>query len=325
MALPFYESSILIYSSAKDSIVDEHQKSVNQMFDASSTYMTIKEQTDISDNVYTDINCRITNVFDPVLKQNFSDDYRKVIFESYDHNKWLGQMYQFNNAYWLATNTNTVINNYATSLLRKCNNELKWYDSNNVLNVVPCVFDRTLSSVNLNYGNRGVPQINGTSVIMIQRNSITNTIKTNQRFILDGISMQVQQINNHVSSTYMELYVFETQVQGIDDTVNNIVNGKNEAPISGTELKILPNINFIYEGNTQTFVVNKYVNGVANSDTFDTVCSGVSNTNYQFIKIDNNSFSVKNLIPSDNMLNIVCTDNSSGETVSLSVKLTTSW
>lgn len=325
MSYSFYEASLSIYKDAKTSIIDENQANVDSMLSAASTYMKIKEQKTAGVNEYQDINCRLTSLIDPKTGKDFGDEYRKIIFDNYSHDKWLGQLYQFNDYYWLATNTNTRINASASSVLRRCNNELKWYDDNGILHQVPCVFSREVSSENMKDGSNGVPQIWGTIKIQAQRNQETELLKLNQRLIFDGYSFQIQQINNHISKTYIEFYLFETQIQVTDDTTNNIVNGKLDKPIIGTELKILPAVSSIYLEDTQVFTVNKYVEGIANEDTFTVVCENVPVTNYTLTIIDGNSFSIKNNFPTDNLLLIKCTDNQTSEIVTMSVKLTKSW
>ena len=84
-------------------------------------------------------------------------------------------------------------------------------------------------------------------------------------------------------------------------------------------------VNSIYLNETITFMVNKYVDGVANTDTFSVVCSDVPATNYDLTIIDGNTFSIKNKIPTADLLLITCTDIESSETISMSVKLTKSW
>ena len=331
MSYSFYEASLKIYKDAKTSIIDENQANVDEMLSAASTYMQVEEQTNAGSSIYNEINCRITSLIDPKTGKDFGDEYRKIIFDNYSHNKWLGQLYKFDNYYWLATNTNTRINASASSILRRCNNELKWYDDNGILHVVPCVFSREVSAENMKDGSNGVPQIWGTIKIQAQRNEETNLLKLNQRLIFDGFAFQIQQINNHLYLfvilifLYIEFYLFETQIQVTDDTINDIVNGKMDTPITGTEIKILPSINSIYLNDTVVFKVNKYVNGVANEDTFAITCENVPIENYNLSIIDGNSFSITNNIPTNNLLLVKCKDNSSDEVITMSVKLTKSW
>ena len=325
MSYSFYEASLKIYTDAKTSIIEENQASVLDKLKVASTYARIKEQSIAGSSVYKDIDCRLTSLIDPKTGKDFGDEYRKVIFDDYTHNKWLGQMYQFNDNYWLATNTNTRLGASASSILRRCNNELKWYDDNGVLHVVPCVFSRELSSENMKDGSNGVPQIWSTVKIQVQRNSETELLKLNKRLIFDGFAFQIQQINNHISETYMEFYLFETQIQVSDDTVNDIVNGKMDIPISGSEIKILPVVDSIYLNDTQTFTVNKYVNGIANSDVFTIECSNIPELNYTLRIIDGNSFSITNNIATNDLLKIKCVDTTTQESVGISIKLTKSW
>lgn len=325
MSYDFYKASLEMFTSAKQSIIDDNQENINELLDASSTYERVEEQQTVGTNNYEEIECRLNSLIDPKTGKSFGDEYRKIIFNNYGHTKWLGQMYRFGGYDWLTTNTNTIINASASSVLRRCNNVLKWYDENGILHNVPCVFERDISSENMKDGSSGVPQIWSTAKVMVQRNPETNSIKLNTRFIFDGFAFQLQQINNHISQTYMELYYFETQTQDSDDIKNNIANGNNEIPVGKTEVKILPMVNSIYLNDTQSFVVNKYVNGIANDDTFDIICSGVNEENYDLIVVDGNNFKIKNLIPSTPLLKITCTDKVTNEIATMSIKLAKSW
>ena len=325
MTYPFYEASLEIYTSAKDSIIEENQQNVYEMLSAASTYEQVLEQYQAGSDVYNEIECRWTSVIDPKTGKDFGDEYRKIIFDTYNHNKWLGQMYQYNDNYWLAINTNTKVGASCSSILKRCNNRLKWYDDNGQFHNIPCVFSREVSSENMKDGSNGVPQIWGTIKIQVQLNSETKLLKLNQRLIFDGFAFQIQQINNHVSDTYMELYLFETQLQVTDDVVNNVVNGSEDVPISGIETKILPTVNFIYLNDTQEFTVYKYINGVANSDSFTITANGVPNDNYLLTIINGNKFSIRNNIQSNDLLQVRCKNNTSSEEIVMSIKLVGKW
>ena len=43
--------------------------------------------------------------------------------------------------------------------MQRCNNSLKWYDSNGVLHDWACVFQRSLSGTSFIYGSEGVPEV----------------------------------------------------------------------------------------------------------------------------------------------------------------------
>lgn len=323
------------------------QESVNDTWDDTSTVTNIKGQTAVGSTIYGAESVQLNSVIDPKTGTSFGDDYRKIIYKNYFGNsipyatenyqpllvktengveyyrfvddegnkvnvrvnsRFLGKYYQFEGNYWLITNTSTVIGSIATAILRRCNNRLKWYDSDGVLHSWPCIFERSLTYTNINTGSQEVPQVSSDTLIRVQLNSETATIPFNQRFIFNGHAFQVSQINNHISDTYMEIYMFETQLQSNDDIVNNIANASGQVRPTTTETRILPETNKILQGESETFSVYKYVNGVKQPDIYTITSEGpIEGTNYT-LDITDNEFTVVNLLESKETLTITCTN-----------------
>jgi uncharacterized protein YjdB len=69
-------------------------------------------------------------------------------------------------------------------------------------------------------------------------------------------------------------------------------------PIADYQIVFTPNENFIYQGDTKTFTVKLYLNGVVQSDvmTFSVdSLNGVPSANYTFTSLSSYTFSVKNI------------------------------
>lgn len=320
------------------------QQAISETWEDTSTIEILSGQSTIGGTSFAQEHLQVTSVVSPKTGKVLGDDFRKIIYKNlFDNelppniiktsqflvnrvgnvelykfktiegedflvrnsNRWLGKYYRFKGYTWLTINTNTIIGAAATAILQRCNNWLKWYDADGTFHQWECVFDRALSSTGFDFGSENVPEISSDIVIKVQRNAETDSISFNQKFVFDGHVFQVKQINNHISETYMELYLFETQIQANDNLVDGIANN----PIPSVEMQnnivISPNIQKINLGETQKFSVFNYVNGVPTDDGFDISLSGPKQgLDYELLIIDKNNFSIKNLKQSNTPLSI---------------------
>jgi len=91
------------------------------------------------------------------------------------------------------------------------------------------------------------------------------------------------------------------------------------------EIRILPSITMITQGDTVNFSVYKYLNNVQQVKTFAVTASGVPNSYYNLINVDANHFSIQNLqryITND--LHVLCTCDD-GTTASFNITLLGLW
>lgn len=338
MALEYYKA--YLNSMAQDPVSywrDLRQEATNDVWINTSTVENVLGQNDIGSLEYSEESVQLTSVLDPKTGKQLGDDYRKIIYKTLSDSlidkdttktkRVWGKYYKFNDYTWLTINTNTIVGSSAVAILQKCNNWLKWYDKSNVLHQWECVFERSLSSTGFDYGSEGVAEVGSDTVIKVQRNSETELIPFNQRFIFDGHAFQVKQINNHISNTYMEIYMFETQVQSNDDLVNNIANSVGEISPTTNETLISPSINKILQGETQDFTVYNYINGVPSGATYNIeILGGKVSVNYKLDIVDGNKFSITNLLQSNDTLTIVCINTQdSSDIVSMNIILGGIW
>lgn len=327
MSLKFYEA--YMKSIAQDPVKDWRevtQQMINDTWSDTSTVETVKGQKALGLKTYSDESVQLNSLIDPKTGTSFGDNYRKIIYKVLADNlinedltlttRFLGKYYQFEDYTWLTINTNTTIGSCASAVLQKCNNLLKWYDLNGVLHEWPCVFERTLSSTGINYGSQGVPEVGADTVIKVQLNDETASIPFNKRFLFDKHAFQVKQINNHISSSYMEIYVFETQVQADDDLINNIAGADGKIQPTTTKTEITPDINKILAGKTQSFSVYKYIDGIQQADTYNiSVTGAILGVNYSFDIVDGNNFTITNLKESTSPLIISCENKNDSEDI----------
>lgn len=307
-------------------IADNYQDIINDRFSYATDFEVIQEQLANGGKTYKDVGVRVTSLINPTVGENYGDQYKKIIFQTYNYPKDLGYMYKFNGKTWLTVNTRTVTNLSGHSIVRMCNNTLKWVDKNDksVLRSWDCVFTNHLSNSSFDYGAKEVIQVSGEMVVLVQRNAETNQITYNDRFIFDGKAFQVNQLQNHLSQTYLILKMFETQVQPEDDIVNNIANANTLNPSVNTQ-RILPDLLTIPVGSTQTYTIYNYINGEPNADTFTITASGLPAQNYTFTVINGNSFSIQALEASNLPLLVLCTNNNTAVETKRYITLTRGW
>ena len=138
----------------------------------------------MASGIYQNVDARIGSIIDSNTGEKIQDDFKKFLFIDLGHDVSIGKMYQFNNNYWLTINVDKHKTLAADATVKRCNNTLRWQDSNGAVYSVPCVLDYNIK-LNRDYATAGsmvvIPA--GKAICHVQFNSITNTIKPNQRFL----------------------------------------------------------------------------------------------------------------------------------------------
>lgn len=335
MALKYYQAlKNSYYQDPVDDWQDLMQASVNDTWEDTSTIRSINGQKIIGGTEYASESVQLNSVIEPKTGKDFGDNYRKIIYKDINVDnsvRFLGKYYQFDNSDWIVINTLTKVGTLSTAIVQRCNQYLSWYDEQGVFHKWSCIVDRSLSSTNFNYGQnslrKGVIEIGADIVVIVQQNSETSKIVYNQRFIINGKAFQVKQINDYVSDTYMEIYMFQVQVQTIDDTQNNIADGKDSIQTTTNGTILLPNINEILLNQTINFSVYHYVKGVADSSTYNiSINGGAENYNYTLNIVNGNNFTITNLLALDTSIEVVCTNKTnSSDVISKKIMLGGIW
>lgn len=326
MAFSFYKAYSGMAKSPQQEWQESYQEGLDDFWDNTSTVATIQMQTGVGVKEYVPEEVQLTSIINPTTGETFGDRYRKLVHKTYiTTDNWLGKMYHFDDGYWLTINTNTIIGSLKTSIVQYCNNELKWIASDGAIKSWKCVYTRNISSTNFISGSKEVAQINADAKILVQRNSETDLIPFNQRFLFDGHAFQVKQIDNHYSDTLMSIYIFEVPLQVNDDIANNLAGGNGEIQPNVTETKILPNVTKILQGKTQAYVVKSYVNGIENTDSFGITGTQAPEVNYVLTAINGNTFAVENKAPSPIPLVVECRNERTLEVTKISIVLGGKW
>lgn len=233
-----------IHKSPKETYRDDLQANLDEYFYSASDWYSIQEESSFASGTYQDVDVRINRVVDLQTGERIGDDFKKLLFKEIDHSVDLGRYYQFSNNYWIAINVEKLNSVTQTATVRRCNYILKWSDSNGAIYQVPCSIGYLIKE-NRDYSTAGSNVVvpSGMDDIIVQRNSITNKIKPNQRFLFgvpgNFISYRVEgggianfnntETANSSSAGYIRFSVVVDfgNYEG-DDLVNGIANTLDE-------------------------------------------------------------------------------------------------
>lgn len=216
---------------------EEMQAIVDDQFYDSSDWYTIQEETSFASGSYSDLDVRINSVVNTTTGANQGDDWRKLLFKDLSKIVRIGAFFVFDNNSWVVINTTILSNLTPTCTLRRCNNKLRWIDSDGVRQSVPCVLDYAITE-NRDYSTGGSKIVNPSGLLKIitQLNSTTNLIVPNDRFLFGNsdnwTSYKVQggginNFNNHETEIQGStgLLILTASVAQLNTDTDDIVDG----------------------------------------------------------------------------------------------------
>lgn len=307
MALKFYTNYLNnVAVPPKQEWSDNYQAALDDFWDNTNTVETIQAQRAVGSKDFDEESVQLTSTAIGNTGTHIGDFWRKIIHKNFrTATNYLGKYYLIDGKYWLTVNTNTVVGAVKDSVIRFCNQTLKWIDKAGVLHEWACVLDdNKLTYTNFDTGEKDVYQIAADMVMLVQQNEETKLIPINQRFVFDGKTYQVKQINPHVSPTYLMIYLNAAQVQQGDDTINDVANASIIAPLNDG-LRILPQIYKISQSDTQEYSVYEYKNGEPTDTEFD-ISAVYDSSRAIFTVIDGNHFSVTNIAETTQPVVVTC-------------------
>ena len=214
---------------------DAFQDYSDDMFSNASTYRTIEKESPFSTGSYVNVNVRVTSAIDNITGVKLGDDFKNIYFSGSSGSVVLGEKFYFNGSYYLVTNTDNIKRHYCSVLVRRCNNVLRWVDTNGNYYTEHCVIDYKVGTPN--NINRTDPLLpDGTIQLFCQGNSKTKTIRENQRFLFGnsgawncyrvyggGILNFLNESTEDNDST--KLLQFAMGKQFVNESTDDIVNG----------------------------------------------------------------------------------------------------
>lgn len=310
------------------------QQKINSEWAYATDKYTVQEEQTFGMQDWQSLEVRITHILPDSNTGDMrkGDDWRGIKFEDLSHYYAIGIRYQFDNNVWLTVDSDYYHFVTASAVLRRCDNVLKWYDSGGILRQEPCIIEGKVQRYRNEYGQY-MTTYEGYISVICQQNQYTNQINIGQRFIFNGRAYKVINPENyHNKTTYGQdspllTLIMNRDMNNSEVDNNNIANSFGITPSSTptTGNFITPNVTSIIQNNTQTYNVNHYVNGVADSNTFTITASGADPKYYQLNIINSNSFSVKSLGYISTPLIVTAKNNIDGTTVQISIQLKGLW
>lgn len=186
--MKFFDAYSSILKTPKETYRDNFQRMVDEKFYNSSDWYTVQEETVYGSGIYQDLDVRINNVVTGRTGMPQGDDYKVFMFKNIEHSVTLGYMYIFENNYWIVINLTKIGSLATTATVRRCNNVLRWINSDGSYYEQPCVIDYGIKE-NRDYSTAGSKVVSPSGLLKVttQLNDKTNTIRPNRRFLFGNI------------------------------------------------------------------------------------------------------------------------------------------
>jgi hypothetical protein len=168
----------------KETFNEYFQKFLEQQFKETFDWHTIREEFPYGSMQWKDIDVRITHVINSETGVKLGDDYKAILFRELSHATGVGCYYYFDDNYWIVINSENIKNLAASCTVKRCNNLLRWMDTNGKIRTVPCSINYIISE-NRDYSTAGSALVvpSGMLEITTQFNQESNFIVPNTRFL----------------------------------------------------------------------------------------------------------------------------------------------
>lgn len=205
------------------------QAYIDQEWDNTTSRYIVKEQIDFGSSIYSDIEVWIDYVVGLGSRGTTNgDDFKRLIFQSIDHEIKRGLYYQFDDNYWITYFTDAYNSIIKDCGIRRCNNVMRIIDpENGSIFSIPCVIDYDMTSPSQQVSSYIITP-NNHATVMVQGNADTlRLFKLNTRYIFGGrpfklLAYQNALIDESIAPTptllYLDLYLDELHAE---DNIEN--------------------------------------------------------------------------------------------------------
>lgn len=329
----------------KEELVNAFQANLNEYFSVATSYQTIQEEVTFGSNTYQNINVRVNRGINSSTGEKRGDDYKNLLFEDLNHASGLGWKYYFDSNYWLATFTEIIKSLGNANMVRRCNEVLRWIDTDGTYYEEPCVIDYQIERSRDTSGANNPVVPSGFFDIYCQLNERTNKIRANQRFLFGTKENRVcfkvfgQGANNihrtettDVDSGALLIltvggnYVNESTddlIAGIADRYKDYDTFTSASMVGALSIVVTPETNDIIESGSAIYDVRYYSGSTVLSGSFVFSVSGsdVPADHYSFSPIDSNSFYViNNAKYLEDSLDVLCSGSSGSRLLNINLR-----
>lgn len=227
----------------RNRMVEAYQSKVTNKFDQSTSTRIVQEEYPYGSGRFRDLICRVVSVRTVGTGSKMSDSYKTIIFKNQNNDKGIGFLYKFEDNYWIACNSDIMSSQSDSIVVRRCNNILRWMDSNGKVQSVPISFEEEAFYLN-NEVKQEVDSLNGYRKAIIQRTELTKTLLPNQRFIFGNKCLKLsgsgindflnQSTEDDDGASVIKLnFEYDFPNEATDDMENKIANAySNEFSIN---------------------------------------------------------------------------------------------
>ena len=229
----------------KDSYINDFAAVMEQTFENSSNvfYDEIEMETFYGSGVFNRIPVvRVDSIISYNTGTAIGDDFKNFLFTPDFTKPSYGTKFRWGNNYWLVINTNNAESMNISAEVRRCNNQLRFFDESGNKVYEPCILDYNLVSTN-NDDSTSIVLNDGSFKMWCQRNDKTSLIRHNDVFLFGTPSQRVafrisaggiRNMLNTItaddsSATLNEFYVETYQInKDTDDLIEGFANAYKE-------------------------------------------------------------------------------------------------
>lgn len=237
----FYEAEDKIRVSPKNSYREDFAAISDMAFD-NAPNVFLKDDEDFleyekvyGEKVFDKVDVRVDSVISPGTQVNLGDDFKTFIFKQDFPPPYVGQMFRWQNSYWIAINTNNFESVTISCVARRCNNVLRWVNDDGGIVEEPCILAYEIWE-GTNYAAQNVTLTAGYIKLFCQKNKITNQIVPNKRFLFGNkqrrecYKVHGNGIRNFLNSQTLDdesvsLLEFTMGADYINKTTDDVENG----------------------------------------------------------------------------------------------------
>lgn len=183
MELKYYDSKAPYKLSPSELYISEFAENFDYSISNAPNYFEDIDVEEVYGSMEFVKTCaRVDSVINPSTGYKYGDDFKSFIFSPNDIPMFISRLIKWKNSYWLCINANISESSSNGGIFRRCNNLLRWIDSNGKKIYEPCIIDYNIMEAG-DYAGRDLTTISGFEKIWCQRNNRTIYLKPMQRFL----------------------------------------------------------------------------------------------------------------------------------------------
>ena len=142
----------------------------------------------------------------------------------FDNGDYVDFDYGNENSTWLITSLDKFSLYEVKGRIERCNNDLKWVDSNGVIQSYKCIVTAGIRE-DRSRENKNIVTPDGFIDVRVQYNADTDQVTSNNRFLFNGKAFRVRSVSDLTDNNIITLTMVKDVINlDMDDVANNIAN-----------------------------------------------------------------------------------------------------